>query len=52
MCYHQILAKSEVGRKGDGLGRIYVEELRDSACYAKFGLVGPCICNIVDRILD
>ena len=48
MCYHQNLTKSEVGRDQDGREDIYIEEIRESALHAKFGLVGPCICNILD----
>ena len=50
MCYHQNLTESEVGRDQDGLKEIYMEELRESACYAEFGLVCPCICNILGYV--
>ena len=50
MCYHQNLTESEVGRDQDGLEEYTWKNIRESALYAKFGLVCPCICNIVDYV--
>ena len=50
MCYHQNLTKSEVGRDQDGLEEYIFGRICESALYTKFGLVCPCICNIVDYV--
>ena len=50
MCHHQDLTESEVGRDQDGFEGYTWKKYVDRPLYAKYGLVGPCICNIVDYV--
>ena len=50
MCYHQNLTESEVGRDQGGLEDFMLKNIRESALLNKFGLVCPCICNIVGYV--
>jgi hypothetical protein len=49
-CYHQNLTESEVGRDQDRFEEYTWKKYEDRPLYAKYGLVGPCICNIVGYV--